>query len=156
MGSDTIRIYNVPSFTLNMSFSAGHASSSTTINELDFSYDNTKIVTCGSDGYVNQRTISPFSATTDWRTAIDNTKSIVSCKYASSGKVGISGTDNNMRILRSWGSIQSTQSKNGVKDVDFRAYSDVFLYGACTDNKLYEMDTTSGGAIRTAYNGGDE
>lgn len=107
MSTDNIRIYNVPSFTLNMSFSAGHGSS-VTINELDFSYDNTKIVTCGSDGYVNQRTISPFSSSLDFRTQVDSSENMITCKYASTGRIGVAGTDDKIHVIRTSGSIAET------------------------------------------------
>lgn len=55
--SDTVRFYNIPSFTLNNSFRVGHTSASTTIWELDFSFDNKSFVTCGSDGYILQTKI---------------------------------------------------------------------------------------------------
>lgn len=65
MGTDTIIIYNVPSFTLNTTFSAEHSSSNTNIFELDFNSDDTNLITCGSDGYVNQRNL--VNSTVDWK-----------------------------------------------------------------------------------------
>jgi WD40 repeat protein len=75
--TDTIRIYNVPSFTLNNSFRANHQNSSNTIWELDFNPNDTKIVTCASDGYVNQITIS--TQITDWKRVLTNNKDSFTC-----------------------------------------------------------------------------
>lgn len=89
MGSDTIRIYNVPSFTLNMSFSAEHSSSTTDIFELDFSSDDSKMITCGSDGYVNQRILTNSgTSSNDWKGLIVSGKDVLTCKYSTNNRVG--------------------------------------------------------------------
>ena len=111
-------------------------------------------MTCGTDGYVNQRTISPLNSTLDWRTVIDNTKSVLTCKYSTTGKIGIGCTDGKMYTLRSNGVIDKNQGKV-IKDVDYSPNQDRYLYGACNDNKVWQMDTNGGGSLSTAYTGGD-
>lgn len=99
-GDDTIRMYNVPSFTLHSSFRAEHGNSRT-VFELDFNSDDTKMVTCASDGKVNQRVISTGGY--DFKTTIDASKDVISCKYSSNNRIGLSCTDGEMYLLKSDG-----------------------------------------------------
>lgn len=131
VGDDTIRVYNVPAFTLNATFRAEHGNTET-VYELDFNSDDTKMVTCGSNGYVNQRVLS--SGSYDFKVAIDTTKNVISCKYASNDKIGLSCDNGRMLILKTSGSMDANQSKNLVKDVDFKQGTS-FLYGGCTCDK---------------------
>lgn len=138
---DTIRIYNVPAFTLNASFRAEHGNTET-VFELDFNSDDTKLATCGSDGKVNQRVFS--TGNFDFKTPIDTSKDVISCKYSSNNKIGLSCTDGQMYLLKWDGTIDEKEPKNLVKDVDFRPGSERYLYGGCTcDKVLYEYDTNA-------------
>lgn len=134
--SDTVRIYNVPAFTLNQSFSAGHSS---TIWELDFRFDDKKIVTCGDDGNVIQRNIS--AGTTEIR-LLTAGKNALSCKYSRSNKIGVTCDDGNFYLLKSDLTNDRVRSKNYGKDLDFRAGTDRYFYSGCTcDSKIYQYDT---------------
>lgn len=135
--SDTVRIYNVPAFTLNESFRAGHSSSSDTIWELDFSYDDLKLVTCGKDGNVIQRNIT--TGTKDWTRLLTANKNAYSCKYAITNKVGTTCDDGNFYMLKSDGTNRNTAGgKNFGKDLVFRSGIDQYYYSGCTcDNKIY-------------------
>lgn len=134
--SDTVRIYNVPEFTLNQSFKAGHSSNSTTIWELDFSFDGRKLVTCGSDGNVIQRNIS--TATIDWTRLLTANKNAYSCKFSSTNRVGVTCDDGDFYILKSDGTNNRTAAKNYGLDLDFRAGDDRYYYSGCTcDDKVY-------------------
>lgn len=146
MGSDTIRIYNVPSFTLNMSFSAEHSSSTTDIFELDFSSDDSKMITCGSDGYVNQRILTNSgTSSNDWKGLIVSGKDVLTCKYSTNNRVGCF-CDKQMYLLNTDGTIDQHKAKDVIRDLDFRPGGHKYIYGGCTcDNHLKEYDTNANG-----------
>lgn len=77
---DTINIYNVPAFTFRNSFRAEHGNSET-VYELDWNSDDSKMLTCASDGKVNQRVLSDGSY--DFKKSIDTSNNVITCKYSS-------------------------------------------------------------------------
>lgn len=76
------------------------------------------MATCASDGKVNQRVLSTRGY--DFKSTIDTSKDVISCKYSSNNKIGLSCTDGEMYLLKSDGTVDEKEPKNLVKDVDFR------------------------------------
>lgn len=146
---DTINIYNVPAFTFRNSFRAEHGNSET-VYELDWNSDDSKMLTCASDGKVNQRVLSDGSY--DFKKSIDTSNNVITCKYSSSDRVGMATDTGRMIVLKSDYSIDANQSKNLVKDVDFKSGSS-WLYGGCTcDKSVWQLDTGSSGSFNNYFN----
>lgn len=60
VGNDTIILYHISNFTLYKSFRAGHGNT-ISVNQLDFSNDDERIVTCGDDGNIIRRDVDDLA-----------------------------------------------------------------------------------------------
>lgn len=101
------------------------------------------MITCGSDGHVNQRILGNGTSSNDWKGVVVNGKDVLTCKYSSDDRVGCF-CDKQMYLLKADGTIDEHQAKDVVRDVDFRPGGHKYLYGGCTcDHHLKEFDTNA-------------
>jgi WD40 repeat protein len=136
--NDTVFIYNVPGFTLNMSLPAFQVGSEN-VYEVDFSPDDTKLVACGTNSYVSVITFK--SATNPSLLYVkrqvqisSNGKTVWSCKYSDTSNVigvGIVGGAAAYIFLTSSAltAISSWNNNNNYYDVDFQPNNSTILYG---------------------------
>lgn len=90
-GDDTVHVYAVPGFTKNISARARHGNTEG-VNQLDFNSDDSKMITCGDDGYVNERNTNNLqSASMSFQQVLDSSFDAVSCKYSTLDRIGSSG-----------------------------------------------------------------